>query len=512
MLRIRPLLGPSDHPWEVILPGGMAGGLHEDNDYLLEVAYPDTKIFVDDVELQPEGSTLFGWRPAFYAGRVVAEIVHSDARSERYLLDVCPSISKSGQNEFDAMVDEIRAFDQSLLSGVSSAKMAFGREGCSGRYELDVLLSRIREHGPEFLDAMEAIVRSPHRFLVADTRILPLSRVRRLHHTALRDHRLAAIATGHALLTESIDSFQVSGSTSAPTFDTPANRTLKGLLKRFRAAVVLLRDAVQRVELGSPREEQLLRCERRLCDLDDLETRAHQFLLGPLFREVTSAEPSSAGLTQIAAQPNYSKSYRLGYRALATQIKGNDADDKLHVPPSWGIYETWCFLCVVSCTKQIIGGLPVEHQARAAAAERAVRFDLSNDEWIEVLFQATFPSLKATANRLAWTLSGERRPDIVLVHHCGSGTRAMILDAKWRSGRSNVLDAMHSVHIYHDALRIGAAKPRPCAILLPGYSSVPELETDEFIQTHEVGGVSSVRISAPGIDRVGELIRGWLES
>lgn len=510
MLRIRPLRPSDDSPWRVVQPGCVLAGLNEDTDYLLDVGHIGAEAFVDDVPLRQEGPTSFHWRPSFYAGRVIAEVVRSDNAS-RYHLDVSPSPAKSGQDEFTAMVTEIRAFDQSLLSGLSSATMAFGREGCPGRYELDVLLARIREHGPAFLDTVERIVSSPHRFLAADTQVLPLPRVRRLHHTALLDRRLAAIATGRYLPSESLDSFQVSGLTSAPTFDTPANRTLMALLRRFRATVVSLDEAVQRYSLESPQEEQVPRSRRRLNDLRTLARRTHNLLFGSLFREVSTAETSAAGLTQIAAQPNYSKAYRLGCRALATQLDGGEASDQLHVPPSWGIYESWCFLCVVNCTAQVIGSAPTERPAKAVAAERALHFELPGSHRLEVLFQATFPSLKATTNRLGWSLSGERRPDIVLVHHSPSGSRALVFDAKWRHGIANVLQAMESAHIYHDALRIGTTRPTPCVLLLPGLPCVAELEKYEFIKAHEVGAVSSVRPAAAGGPRVQELIKTWLE-
>jgi hypothetical protein len=513
MLRIRTLRASEDSPWLEVLPDCVLAGLNEDTDYVLDVGSEGVEAFVDDVPLPREGTTAFCWRPGFYAGRVAVEVVRGDNSSQRYLLDVSPSLSKSGQDEFDEMVTEIRAFDQSLLSGLSSATMAFGREGRSGRYELDVLLSRIREHGPSFLDAIELIVRSPHRFLAADRQVLPLSRVRRLHHTAFQDRRLAAIATGQALPSESMDSFQVNGLTSVPTFDTPANRTLMALLRRFRATVVSLEGAIQRCGLGSPQEDQLLRSKRRLHTLGALSTRARKLLFGTLFREVSTAETSAAGLTQIASQPNYSKAYRLGCRALSTQLDGEDFSDQLHVPPSWGIYETWCFLGIVTSTAHVTGCKPINGPSKAVTTERAVHFELHDGQRLEVLFQATFPSLKPTTNhRLGWSLSSERRPDIVLVHHWSSGAKAMVLDAKWRSGKSNVLQAMESAHIYHDALRIGDSRPSPCVLLLPGLPSVPELEKDKFIQVHGVGAVTSVRIAAAGMPRVQQLIKTWLES
>jgi hypothetical protein len=512
MLRIRPPRAPDDMPWLEVLPDCVLSGFNEDTDYIVDVGFAGLEAFVDDVPLQRESPTTFCWRPSFYAGRVVAEVARGDSSGQFYYLDVSPSVSKSGQEEFDDMVAEIRIFDRLLLSGLSPATMAFGREGHAGQYELDILLSRIRKHGPAFLEAVESIVRSPHRFLAADRQVLPLSRVRRLHHTALQDRRLAAIVAGQALSSESIDSFQVRGLTSTPTFDTPSNRTLVALLRRFRAAVVSLEEAVRHCGLGGLKDEQLPRCQRRLHVLGALSKRAQKLLFGTVFREISAAATSAAGLTQIAAQPNYSKAYRLGCRALATQLEGEGSGDQLHVPPSWGIYEIWCFLSVVASTSQVTGCTPIAGPPKAVTAERAAHFELPGGNRLEVLFQATFPSLKAAINRVGWSVSGERCPDIVLVHGQSSGAKAMVLDAKWRSGRSNVLQAMESAHIYHDALRIANSRPSPCVLLLPGLPSVAELESNEFIRTHEVGVVTSVRIQAAGLSRVQKLIEEWLGS
>ena len=497
-----------------VRPDCVYSGLNEDTDYLLEVKFPDAEVFVDDEPLQREKSNSFRWRPSFYAGRVAVDVIRSQLPHQRvrYYLEVSPSPSKSCQDEFSAMIEEIRAIDQSLLSGLSSATMTFGLSGRTGRYALDVLLARVREHGPLFLQAVEKIVGSPHRFLTAEMQNLPLSRVRRLHHSALQDRRLAAIATGKFQLSDSIDSFHVNGLTSVPTFDIPSNRTLMALLNRFKAVVSFLDDAVCASHLGSPKEEQISRAQQRLHDLRALSNQTNRLLFGPLFQEVSKAETSAAGFTQIAALPDYSKAYRLGCHALATQLEGTEAIDHLHVPPSWGIYESWCFLKIVSCISKVTGKPPVETRAKAIAAERAIHFKLNDDEVLEVLFQGIFPSLNPSTSRLGWSLSGERRPDIVLVHHHQSGTRAMVLDAKWRSGRNNILQAMESAHIYHDALRIGCSRLYPCLLLLPGQSSVEELERDEFILSHNIGTISSFRPASDGLMRAQNLIANWLSN
>lgn len=515
MLRIRKAAALSSVGWTDLLPSEVGSGLHEDNDYLLNFdARSEARMFVDDVELARDPSGLFKWRPSFYSGRVTVDVEVPEAQGARqqYFLDVSPNPVKSGQDEFDEMVAAIRAFDQALLSGSSSASMEFGHSGTPGRFGLDILLSRLKSHGPTFLSAVEAIAALPHRSLAAEAKLLPLSRIRRLHHSSLQDRRLVACVVGRAPALESLDSLQISGQTSAPTFDTPANRALLALLRRFRAAVNSMQNNVAELKLGSPPEEQNLRVERRLEGLRTLETRAHKLLLGPLFSEVCNGETTATGLTQIAAQPTYSRAYRIGNRALATGVEGSDSADQLHVTPSWGVYETWCYLEVLKTVGKVTGRQGVEVNSKAMASDRCVSFSLDDGAVLSVLFQAKFPALKPSSGRIGWSLSKERRPDIVLVHTGIEGSDSFVLDAKWRSGRENVLDAMQSAHIYHDSLRVDGRSPAFALLLLPGTSSVPELEEKVFIKTHAVGAISEVRVGADGAVGLGLQLRDWLST
>lgn len=511
MLSFRRAAALDGDSWTELQPGQVGTGLNEDTEYLLGTGTRhDARVFVDDVELRREPTSLLRWRPSFYAGRVAVDVVTPGQQRARYFLDVSPSPAKSGQAAFDEMVADIRAFDQALLGGASSASMEFGHAGNPGKLAHDILLARLREHGPTFLAAVEAIAGSPHRSLAAEAKVLPLSRIRRLHHSSLQDRRLAAMATGHSPSPESMDSLQVSSLTSAPTFDTPANRALLALLRRFRAAVTASHERVKGLKLGSPPEEQALRVELRLEDLDRLSIRTHTLLLGPLFSEVSSGETSSAGLTQIAAQPTYSRAYRLGCRALSFDIDGTDSSDQLHVAPSWGIYETWCYLRVLKTVAEVTGIEGVPAEPKAVAAERSTSFALAEGATLEVLFQATFPALKAGAKRSGWSLSRERRPDIVLVRSQGETAKSLVLDAKWRSGRENVLDAMASAHIYHDALRVGSVRPSPCLLLLPGQDTVPELEEVAFIEAQGVGAIRNIGVNGAGQGRLSEVLKTWL--
>jgi hypothetical protein len=121
-----------------------------------------------------------------------------------------------------------------------------------------------------------------------------------------------------------------------------------------------------------------------------------------------------------------------------------------------------------------------------------------------------FPSEKPFSNGQAWSLSRERRPDIVLVVSEGVDSRFLILDAKYRSGRGNILDAMSSAHIYHDSLRLGRRRPDLCLLILPGEQEVPSLEQNLFWRDNRVGALSRFSIAAPGRARVTNMVEEWL--
>lgn len=517
MLRIREAASPEE--WREVQPDTVVEGLREDTNYLLALSGTGTqRIFVDDEELPRTFKQEFPWRPALYAGSVSVQVLEPSGELHCYTLDVSPNPKKSGEAHFAEMVECIRTFDASLLIGESAATRNFGREH-AGEYAKqtlanDIALSRLRQHGPSFLQAVEAIARLPHRSLVAEMAVLPLSRIRKLHPSALRDRRVAEIARGTSRLDGNFHAIQLRSHTSAPTFDTPANRAILSLLKRFCARAGYLREQVRTLKLGSDIQFQASRIERRLEVLDALEMRANRLLRRAPFTEVTKSETSAASLTQIAALPLYSKAHRSGIGALAAGLEGDNTADRLHVPPSWGIYEIWCYLNVVELVRAMVPTVEFcQVPSTAASAKLAYGATLPDGSMLEILFQATFRAGQpASKHRCAWSISGEREPDVVLVHHQAENARAMILDAKWRTGRSNVLDAMASAHIYHDALRVGAsARPSPCLLLLPGDTSVEALEDSNFILRHEVGAIGNFSVEGTGRTTLQGYLRAWLD-
>lgn len=509
MINVRRRGSEASGDWISVAAGDVAIGFSEDTDYEISLEQTAQQVFVDDVELLAS-SGWFQWRPCFYAGQVRVEVLHASGSQATYRLTISPTARKAGDVDFVEMVDSIRAFDQTLLCGTSAATMAFGNEGRTGVNADLVLLARLRLYGHEFLDAVVALARSPHQKLSADRQMLPLARARRLHPTALRERKLSALINGTSLAVEQYDTIQVHAWTSAPTVDTPANRVLLGLLKRFRATLVALREKVISLRLRDDKDEQRNRMYRRIALLNQLETKATKLIQQHPFTAVKTGAAGSSGLTQIAAHPSYNRAYRLGCAAMASRVEGEQSLEQLHVSPSWGIYETWCFLQVLSCLEQVLDVRLTPAKPKAVQAQLAFHAQLSSTHIIEVLFQANFPASKPYSGRVGWSISRARVPDILIVERKVDTYRSLILDAKWRSGKANVLEAMESAHIYHDSLRLSDAAPSCCILLLPGVSEVTGLGEPEFIHTHGVGAISEFLPHGTGISFLTDVLKDWL--
>ncbi|WP_175805934.1 DUF2357 domain-containing protein [Burkholderia ambifaria] len=492
-------------------PGDTIYGLRESERCIFEIDGVDNaRIFVDDVEIRQGDDGRYEWTAAFFAGRVQIVVTSSAASEATYFAFVGPSTEKIADEQFDAMVREIQKFRASLLLGSSSAAMEFGDNAGSNALETLIRLARLRLYAPEFLREIRKICRAPHRSLLQAERRVSLARVKRLHPLALREPLIAAAVAGRTTESMSLDLLHVGTSTATPTFDTPSNRALKALLTRLAAQVSALLGAVAQGRLGGDPEEQKSRRPRREHFLRNLLTEAKALQTREPFCSVSRLETSAASLTQISAQPIYSSAFRYGTRALVRGVEGARSRDHLHVSPTWGVYETWCFVHILSKLAERVNHFDwraIGHGVVSAA--ESYELELSSGIRIEAHFQANFTAGGPHSNRVGWSLSRFRIPDIVIVVRSASRLDFLVLDAKFRSKRDNVLEAMESAHIYHDSLRVRQQKPNFCALLLPAMADVPHLEADSFLLEHGVGTICHFSPGGPGVERCVDLIANW---
>jgi hypothetical protein len=199
------------------------------------------------------------------------------------------------------------------------------------------------------------------------------------------------------------------------------------------------------------------------------------------FAQLCRAEITAAGLTVITADPAYSRAWGRGWRALRHGLESEATTERLWISPSWEIYERWCFLRV---GRLLASTMTAWNWRRLTNPHRWV--GMFGDRQGELMLQPTFWS-KQSGKLRKWSISKQRVPDLVLTVECGGVARFVILDAKYRASRSNILDAMDSAHVYQDSLRIGSHRPDATLLLIPACGGAEWLENPTFQDEHRVG-------------------------
>jgi hypothetical protein len=491
---------------------GLVSGLREDASYVLEIVGGARHLYVDDIPLVEGPAGRFAWASSFFAGRVEVVSVNPTGVETSYYLEVAPASQKVREDQFASMIEAIRQFDQRLLLGEAAACLGFGKTGLGGKFDELVRWERLRQHGGAFLKCVDAITRMPHANLKPVRQSLPLAQVKRLPVAALHDRRIVALATGQFPEGENIDSIQVHVQVPTATVDTPANRAICALLKRFQQALVVLQAWVMKDRGELSDADALGRCSRRLEILHAYDADVRRLLNCFPFRGVKKPQTTAAGLTQVAANPTYARAYRTGTEALRLGVEPDCATEHLHVSPSWGVFETWCYVALAEALESCLSVefKPGKSKFAGTSPDLVLSAQLPDGRDFELLFQAKFRSDGLGGTKQAWSLSRERRPDIVLIASHGVEHRTFVLDAKYRSGKGNVLDAMASAHIYHDSLFLAGRRPDLCLLLLPGEPEVESLEKHETWETYGVGIISGYSVGTEGVQRCVAAISTWL--
>jgi hypothetical protein len=460
----------------------------------------DWNLYVDDVAIAPsrhEGREVWRWRPGFYAGSVKAQLVRPQEKNGiEFLLDVSPDPEKVGQAVFNEMVQDIWDYDPALVIGDEAARTPIGILG--EQDEPAVRYMRLAGYAAEFALAMGRVRREPQIGLQLARRNLPLHSVRRADVQTARAAMkgVAALAAlDRTNETQAEDSSRhrfYDVPISEPTFDTAANRTLAALVQMVGQAIAQLSVALKEQFANSNADERKLalasRWPRREQVLGDLGVEVRRCLMSEPLCLVTRREITGSGLTAIAANPVYCRAQQVIWKMLRIGYKQGDLNELSAMSPTWAIYEAWCFTQIAENLRQ---HYPAWSWRRLHYGSR--RYGLtgvSNGKQIDLQYQSQFSYSDSPPKSGCWSISATFIPDIILIAKSAQKQSWMVLDAKYRRGRQNVLESMRSAHIYRDALRLLASPPTLSLLLLPGEAEdAPWLHDNLFRENHRVGAI-----------------------
>ena len=480
---------------------------------------PGWSFFVDDAplpEVEEAGARCWTWTPGFFAGQVVAELVDPRGQVvEQFLLDVAPHSDKAGRELFQEMLDRVWEEDPALVLGEEPAQSAVG---ALGEHQDPLLeLARLRRYAPGFLKALRDVARNPIRPLRGRRLSVPLNRVRKADRqtalTALRNPDVVAYLTRRTAST--------SARRSALRLDVPVvERHLDGAANRCLTAILLgvLRRAtglIEQLDRKAAAEQTSQtrtafgpRWPRRRRLLTELRDDLTRLLRRPPYSAVTRPEVTAAGLNACSAHPVYARAYGLGWRATRRGVEGPPTEEQLWISPTWEIYERWCAVEVARLMRTGWPALEWERLRRPRSGARAHWRGHAHDTVVDFYLQPVFPAGDIRRSGPFRSISGQREPDLVLTVKTPEWRGFLVLDAKYRVSRYNVLDAMSSAHIYRDALRWEGRRPDLCLLLVPAGGGAPWLEKPTFHRAEGVG----ILVLAPNMttDHLRAALGQWL--
>lgn len=482
-----------------VWPETLCSGFNEQGTYHFEIGNNETcRFYIDEVLsdiVVLDGSQTWVWRPGFYAGEVAAELVDSDGiRIAYYRLDVSPHSQKLGQDTFNRMIDEIFAFDANLLIGTEAAQASIGVQGDSINAHL--AYARLRRYGAKLITSLKALSVQPLTRLHHIREMRPPNEIRRFDQTSvkklLRNPNALSIVKNGSNGPTNLGSTLFDIKKSFDDLNNPANQTIAATLKAVSRRVRVVTDELNALaaneSLSTTRTALTPRIARRISFLDELSSSLKRISRSRPFASISKPEVSSSGLTSISAHPIYARAFRYGWNILRSGVAGEVKDESFWISPTFEIYERWSYLKIVQILKFEYPELNWKCTYPNKNKDDYIRFTgIKGATVMEIWLQLKFPAYDLSEQKEFRSISAERRPDIVITLDSPEKKCFIVLDAKYRTKRSSVLEGMQSAHIYRDSLRWNNTAPAAVYLLIPRGGEAQWLEEDVFRNEHNVG-------------------------
>ncbi|MCY1079689.1 DUF2357 domain-containing protein [Archangium lansingense] len=361
---------------------------------------------------------------------------------------------------------------------------------------------------PAFLSALETLLRAPRERSVEHWTEAPVHAVRQANRETLRwlvrHPDVCQSVLGRTEERREGREVLVPRRAWRGDLDHAANRYVAWLVRQVARR---LHETAECMRKGRNRRKSMdpdlaLWCEGRIQRLvggaDALETLSRREPLATLSPE----PPSDSALLTLADDPAYARVHAFGQLFLSPRFQLPEDESLLEAPvrPSYELYELWTFLAL----RKLLGEhLPGAHWT-SEGIDRLRFFDQNPNgasytaHWpgrgrLGLYFNLPFPGFLAQKKDERWSISGARRPDLVVTWRPESGQGCWLcLDAKYRTGERNMAEAFESAHLYRDALRWrGLGERGRCAgavLLVPAMDSdtAPWFEKS-FRDEHGVG-------------------------
>jgi len=439
-----------------------------------------------------------------WAGAQSLELRLGERRLDRSLIEVHPRGTKLDPDAWRLLLQELDERVAGLSFGATGGRRgSVGREGAA----LEGLSVAALELLPSLLVAIQRLLEAPRERARGHWVDLPMHQVRRIDPGTVRWLARTPIAT-HALY----------GAVAAqdrtiphapqhllePDLDHPANRYLCWLLQRVSKRLASLEARLERKPRDEDEDTQAWREHRRSLAADG-RAALDRLLRRSFLRRLAPEGPSEAALLTFQDDPAYARVHRLCGPLLSPRFlpPTGERADTVPIRPTHGLYELWTFFALQRLLERSLPGSQWRpfglRRMLAGSGSGAAFVARTTFGRLALWFNPTFRGLLAGPSARRRSLSGERRPDLVVTFQPNVGEgRWVCLDAKFRYGAPNVADALTTAHTYRDALiwdGLGG-RCRSAWLLVPSLDAASEVWADLAFEERFGFGVARM---APGV-------------
>lgn len=458
------------------------------------------RVYWGGVFLAPDLSGVTCIRTGHWVGDTVLR-VESATENLWVSVSVQPRAEKLSDSVWVSMLQDLEAWLPGISTGAEGGRG--GHVGSSG-VSAPLIAEALTPLLPTFERAIRALLEQPKQVDVTVIEEVLLHKVRRV------DRETLGWVSRHPELHAYLDPWKsmeltkrqpiVPQRKAVDIIDHQVNRYISWLVRRVERVLRNTAAGLDAVCNSNTMGETAFWCQDRS---QNLRQGADQLLRlwRTSFLAAIPREPlTEAALQVVLDEPDYARVHKIGRLFLNPlfQLQRDGQQPPAAVRPSFTIYELWCFLAVGEQLKEQLptwkwrtSGIKKLSGPSATGAGALHRAVSPTGDIVKVLFNATFAGYFSRSGKSRWSISGERRPDIIVSckPHGRDGTW-VCLDAKYRVGQSNLADAFSSVHIYRDALRYEGYGGRCKASMLLSPSRSDDTEewfSGEYLKTYKEG-------------------------
>ena len=208
--------------------------------------------------------------------------------------------------------------------------------------------------------------------------------------------------------------------------------------------------------------------ENRIQALTVLYSRLNEAQLRPpLFANTTDVLYS--GDVVASPNPDFQQTKQLFKQIVSPNFVLQSGHFPVSGRHSFGVYEIWCFQQIIDSCTHLCRMEPTVKSEDPLKWGGVIEWTFDTDV-VKLHYNPRFVAFweRQKNSRLPYSLVGEQRPDFVLEYR----DRWLILDAKYRSTRVNVLNAFSSAFSYLTALKIPRLQRDPVGCFLAGTQTV----------------------------------------